>query len=94
MSEEAAPAPYRITAIFDEMSLPQALRSEHRVKPGAWGVIRVLEGALRYVLIDTREEELLTPERPGLVEPGRLHFVEPLGPMRMRIEFYDREPRL
>ena len=94
MSDDTAPIPYRTTAIFDQISLPQALRNEHRVKPGAWGVIRVLEGAVRYVLIDSGEEELLRPDRPGLIEPGRLHYVEPLGPMRMQVEFYDREPRL
>jgi hypothetical protein len=35
-----APVPFRRTAVFDENTLPAGLRSEHRTKPGVWGVIR------------------------------------------------------
>lgn len=34
------------TPVFDENTLPAALRREHRTKPGVWGVIRVLDGRL------------------------------------------------
>ncbi len=40
-------APYRSTAVFDETTLPDSLRREHRTKAGVWGVIRVLEGEAR-----------------------------------------------
>ncbi|MHA6770286.1 serpin family protein [Sphingobium ummariense] len=30
--------PYRSTPLFDEATLPAALRSEHRTKAGVWGV--------------------------------------------------------
>ncbi|MGC2189855.1 MAG: DUF1971 domain-containing protein, partial [Candidatus Sulfotelmatobacter sp.] len=51
MSVRTAPSskvPYRCTPIFDETTLPAGLRREHRTKAGVWGVIRVLEGRLRY----------------------------------------------
>ena len=30
---------------------------------------------------------MLTPERPGVVEPEVAHEVEPLGPVRFLVEF-------
>ncbi len=85
-------APYRSTPVFDETTLPAALRREHRTKPGVWGVIRVLEGRVRLTLADGGGESVLTPQRPGVVLPDQPHHVEPLGPMRMQVDFYDREP--
>lgn len=86
--------PYKHTAIFDETSLPAALRREHRTKPGVWGVIRVLDGQLRYTVLRPTSEAILEPGRPGLIRPDEPHFVEPLGSMRMQVEFYDRMPDL
>ena len=28
----------------------------------------------------------------GLIRPGQLHHVEPVGAMRMQVEFYDHRP--
>jgi tellurite resistance-related uncharacterized protein len=85
--------PYRTTVVFDETTLPAALRREHRTKAGAWGIIRVLEGELRLLFPDGRSE-LLGPDSPGLIRPEETHWVEPAGPMRMQVEFYDRKPEL
>jgi tellurite resistance-related uncharacterized protein len=92
VSDEAAP--YKRTPVFDETTLPAGLRREHRTKPGVWGVIRVLEGRVRYRLLESESETVLDPEHPGLVLPGQPHLVEPIGPMRMQIEFYDKMPEL
>lgn len=88
-----APAPYKSTPVFDENTLPAGLRKEHRTKAGVWGVIRVLEGRLRYRVLDPVSETILDPEHPGLVLPDQPHFVEPLGVMKMRVEFYDCPPQ-
>jgi tellurite resistance-related uncharacterized protein len=85
-------APYRRTSVFDENTLPAALRREHRTKPGVWGVIRVLEGRLRFRVLDPASEVILEPGHPGLVLPDQPHLVEPLGPMRMQVEFYRQKP--
>ena len=85
--------PYRTTAVFDETTLPAALRREHRTKEGAWGIIRVLAGELTLLFPDGRQE-ILTREQPGLIRPQETHWVEPLGTMRMQVEFYDAEPQL
>ena len=84
--------PYRTTPVFDQDSLPQALRREHRTKAGVWGVIRMLEGRLRLEYRDGTGERILSPEAPGLLLPGQAHLVEPLGAMRMQVEFYDAPP--
>lgn len=86
------PAPYKSTPVFDENTLPAGLRKEHRTKPGVWGVIRVLEGRVRYCMLDPASETILDPAQPGLVLPDQPHFVEPLGVMRMRVDFYDGPP--
>jgi tellurite resistance-related uncharacterized protein len=86
------PLPYRSTPVFDEISLPAALRKEHRTKAGVWGVIRVIEGRLKLTLLDRPSETILTPDRPGLILPEQPHRVEPLGRMRMQVDFYDKPP--
>jgi hemoglobin len=88
----AAPAPYKHTPVFDQDTLPKALRSEHSTKAGVWGVIRLLEGRVRLHYADKTETIQLSPERPGLVQPTQVHWVEVLGPMKMQVEFYDTAP--
>ena len=79
----SAPAPYKSTPVFDEITLPAGLRREHRTKAGVWGIIRVLEGRLRYRVLDPTFETILDPAHPGFVLPDQPHSVEPLGAMRM-----------
>jgi tellurite resistance-related uncharacterized protein len=86
--------PYKCTPIFDETTLPAGLRREHRTKAGVWGVIRVLEGRLRYHVLESNSEVILEPGHPGPLLPDQPHLVEPLGPMRMQVEFYNRLPDL
>ncbi len=88
----SAPEPYKSTPVFDQDTLPSGLRKEHRTKAGVWGVIRVLEGQLHYRILDPAFDKILDTGNPGLVLPDQPHFVEPIGPMRMRIDFYDRNP--
>jgi len=93
-AEPTATKPYKSTAVFDEVTLPAGLRREHRTKAGSWGVIRVLEGRLRYQVLHPNSEVILERGRPGLILPEQPHLVEPLGPIRMQIEFYDHLPAL
>jgi tellurite resistance-related uncharacterized protein len=83
--------PYSRTAEFDETSVPAGLLKAHRTKAGAWGLVHVLEGRLAYRVTDPARpasETVLTPGKPGVVEPGILHEVEPLGPVRFFVEFH------
>lgn len=85
-------APYRSTPVFDENTLPAAVRNEHRTKPGTWGLLRVLEGEVNLHFIDPQRVVHVTPDTPGLIQPDEPHFVEVTGPMRMQVEFYDHLP--
>lgn len=84
--------PYRSTPIFDQDTLPAALRTRHDTKAGVWGVIRVLEGRLQLTCLNPLSESVLTSDNPGIVMPQQPHFVTPLGAMRMQIDFYDQAP--
>ncbi|KMS59036.1 hypothetical protein V475_21170 [Sphingobium baderi LL03] len=85
-------SPYRSTPVFDQDTLPAALRARHDTKAGVWGVIRVIEGELELTFLDPPSTSLLTPGTPGLVRPQQPHFVTPVGAMKMQIDFYDRPP--
>jgi len=90
----STPQRYRSTPIFDEESLPAALRREHRTKPGVWGVVRVHEGELKLSFVDPPKALIVSPGSPGLLLPDQPHFVEPVGRVRMQVDFYDRPPVL
>ncbi|HKU99396.1 MAG TPA: DUF1971 domain-containing protein [Vineibacter sp.] len=79
---------YKRTPVFDQDSLPAALRRVHRTKRGVWALIHVLEGRLRYRILDPAREMTLIPGAPGVVRPEQPHEVEPLGAMRMFVEFH------
>lgn len=79
----------RRTPEFNASTIPAGLLHDHRTKPGVWGVIQVLEGALEYhVLEPVEERHVLIPGRPGIVEPAMKHQVMPLGPVRFHVEFH------
>ncbi|WP_082745956.1 DUF1971 domain-containing protein [Sphingomonas sp. CCH5-D11] len=88
--------PYRRTAVFTQDTLPAALRRDHDTKPGVWGLIHVLSGALCYRITDPRREpaeRVLTPGTPpGVVEPTILHHVEPAGAAEFQVEFHRAPP--
>lgn len=84
--------PYRSTPVFDQDTLPAALRARHDTKAGVWGVIRVLEGRLQLTCLDPVSQSVLTSDNPGVVLPQQPHFVTPLGPMKMQVDFYDQAP--
>ena len=87
-----APEPYRSTPVFDQDTLPAALRARHSTKAGVWGVIRVLQGELELTCLEPESSTLLSPGKPGLILPEQPHFVTPKGPMRMQVHFHDRPP--
>ena len=94
LARPAADKPYKSTPVFDSETLPVSLRRAHNTKAGVWGVIRVLEGRVRYRIEAETEDTILDSVTPGRIRPQELHHVEPIGAMRMRVDFYDHEPVL
>ncbi|MCZ6832042.1 MAG: DUF1971 domain-containing protein [Gammaproteobacteria bacterium] len=80
---------YKRTPEFTNETVPKGLVRAHQTKAGTWGKIVVLEGQLRYRILEPEHEEVdLSPEKHGVVEPTVLHEVEPLGKVRFYVEFY------
>jgi tellurite resistance-related uncharacterized protein len=84
--------PYRRTDSFTEATVPKGLLADHTTKDGAWALIHVAEGKLRYRVTDPRRAPLavvLTPDgAPGVIEPTIRHHVEPIGAVRFHVEFW------
>jgi tellurite resistance-related uncharacterized protein len=87
------PEPYKTTPVFDEDSLPAAIRNAHNTKAGVWGLLRVLEGEVRLIFHEPRREVEVAPGRPAPIPPQAVHHVETSGPVRMQVEFYREPPR-
>lgn len=84
--------PYKSTPVFDETSLPEAIRKAHSTKQGVWGHLRVLEGRVTLVFHDPAYEAEVTPGNPATIPPEAVHHVETHGAMRMQVDFYRAEP--
>lgn len=76
------------TPEFDQDSVPAALLSSHKTKPGVWGRINVLEGELVYRILEPEVQEfVLSKESKGVVTPEVPHEVKPKGDVRFFVQF-------
>jgi tellurite methyltransferase len=74
---------------WDEDSMPAALRSSHRLASGVWEQIVISEGRMRFVSeTDPVCDVVITPDAPQAIPPEVSHRVEPLGPVRFALQFY------
>lgn len=74
---------------FDAASLPKGLLAEHRLKPGTWALVNVLEGAIRFAWDDeTGGQDHLVAPAQIIVPPQVLHHVEGDGPFLLTITFH------
>ena len=79
---------HRVTATWDEQSMPVGLRRAHRVAAGTWGNIRVLEGALRFTAAtQPRIDVVIAAGAAQAIPPDVVHEVEPQGSVRFFVEF-------
>ena len=68
---------YKQTPEFTRQNVPQALLAAHSVKPGVWGLLRVLRGRVRYSLDGDTPEALLVEQcGTAVIEPQVPHHVE------------------
>ena len=84
---------YKRTPIFDESTLPAGLRRQHRTKPGVWALIHVTEGRIKFRTFDPKRETIVAAGEAATVRPEERHEVEPMGAMKMYVEFYAGEDR-
>lgn len=68
---------YRRTPHFSSDNVPPALLSAHSVKPGVWGMLRVVKGRVRYCLDGNARTSLIVPEGgAAVIAPGVSHHIE------------------
>ncbi len=78
----------RRTPVFTHDTVPPALLNAPETKGGAWAMIHVLEGKLRYCIETPPSESILEAGQPAVIEPQVRHHVEPIGPVRFYLEFH------
>lgn len=84
---------YKQSREFDETSTPAALLESHRLRAGTWGRIVVLEGLLRYEVLEGKPGVwILRPGVVGAIAPALAHRVAPCGRVRFQIEFLAPDP--
>lgn len=84
----AGAAAYRRIGPFDAEAIPFGLLGEHRLKAGAWGLLEVVSGSIRFVWSDSGggARELVAPAKL-LVPPEVPHHLERTGPVSLQITF-------
>ncbi|MFA7441618.1 MAG: DUF1971 domain-containing protein [Sphingomonadaceae bacterium] len=84
--------PYGSSPVFDENSLPEALRNKHSTKSHTWGRLNVLSGSVKLVYHEPAREIIVTPDAAAPLLPEQPHHVEVIGPVKMRVDFYHQDP--
>ncbi len=84
--------PYRSTPVFDQETLPNALRRAHSTKAGVWGILKVLKGKIVYSIDGSNLKQIVHAPGKIVICPEQLHAVEPLGDMEMQVDFYNEQP--
>lgn len=86
----------RHTPSWDEASMPERLRQDHRLAPGTWAEIVVEQGDLLLAAPGLGEppplERKLVPGERAAVPPDVPHHLEPLGPVRFHLVLYQVDP--
>ncbi len=81
--------PYK-TLTFGPGEIPAGLLRDHNLRAWTWGRLRVTCGALTYV--DDAGSARLEAGDTKIIEPERLHHIEPGDGTGIQIEFYDAPP--
>lgn len=81
-------AAYRQIGPFAAAEIPAGLLREHRLKPGAWALLHVVTGAIRFRWDDASGgARRIAAGDTMLIPPGVPHHLEPEGPVTITIEF-------
>ena len=73
---------------FTEITIPDALLSEHSLAAGRWGVLNVITGSLKFVDLETKEERTVSASGQVIIRPEASHHVALTGALRCRIDFF------
>ncbi|MBI4084014.1 MAG: DUF1971 domain-containing protein [Candidatus Lambdaproteobacteria bacterium] len=83
-----------LSAHFNHLTLPRALRSRSALPEEHWARLVVLEGKMHLFLGDAAPPEVVTPQQPAIIPRETEFRIEQAGvPARFFLEYY-HEPRL
>lgn len=77
----------RRTEDFTRTTLPTGLLQDHRLKPGHWGHLHLLQGRLEYH-DQTGFTTVLEGGQSNWVQPELVHHIRPLDEVLLHIEFF------
>jgi tellurite resistance-related uncharacterized protein len=79
----------RVTDTWTEETLPRAVRRDHRVAAGLWGLLHVESGSVRFRMATTPPIDRVVTDDVQPIPPDVRHSVEPIGggPLRCAVEF-------
>ena len=80
----------RTAGPFDQASLPAGLQRDHRVAARTWGLLRVLDGTVTFVLGGTQRAMVAGDEQP--IPPELPHHLVVEGDVRLEVDFLIRPP--
>jgi len=81
----------RTSAVWSELTVPDGLRSAHRIADEVWGRLVVSGGSLSLIFEDTPDEpHTIAKGESAIIPPGRPHHVVLGGPVEFCIEFHRR----
>ena len=78
----------RVTAEFDETTVPAGLLRAHRIAPEVWGRLVVRHGAIGFVFEDDTERRIVRAGEHQIIPPDRPHHVELSGSVCFVVEFH------
>ena len=88
---------YKRTSSFTKSTVPKGLLARHNTKKDTWGLIVVESGSLNYVIFNESGPDVstvLTPDKPGVIEPQVFHKVELLSEgTTFYVEFYANDSK-
>ena len=79
---------FKTTPVFTQDTVPEGLLNDHTTKAGVWGLIEVQSGTLSYTITGEADSYMLSPGKPGVIEPEVKHHVKPLGDVAFTVSFY------
>jgi tellurite methyltransferase len=83
----------RTAGPFDADSVPEALRTTHRIADGTWGVLRLLEGAAGIWIATTPPiDRWLTPGATQPIPPLVPHHLKIGGAVLLAVDFLVADP--
>ncbi|ATU05309.1 hypothetical protein BKN14_02530 [Candidatus Gracilibacteria bacterium HOT-871] len=89
---------YKQMPIWTEETIPEMVLTMHNTKVGVWGKASILEGALKYTAFkdprgEVEYELVINAGEFGTSSPQKWHKVEPIGKLKMILEFFEEKPK-